>query len=254
MAVKFFLATTGTQINMVSSWEDELYCSILKDGSISLRASKDGEDEYGGRWWFKARRGIKTPRQFIDAFHDIDELEVETWDMQDDILPKLFNHLPLFAALTHKLEEIDNEGTDTELDFFLFSQNVILKSEITLPRNFQSAVKIVEILYNFVEQHFQTHGQLPRGTHELMGTSVSFPKRAIRKNKDHERFKAEQMLKSHVNNAAWELKRTRLHGFAMSQQYQDIFKFCRTYFDQHNKLPIGKFHIGQTEVTFNDQT
>ena len=108
MAFKFLLATSGNQINMVSSGEDQLFCSILRDGSISLRPSKEGEDEYDGRWWFKARRGIRTPQQLLDAVNDIDEIEVEYWDIQDDILPTLFNHLPLFAALTHKLEEINN--------------------------------------------------------------------------------------------------------------------------------------------------
>ena len=49
MADKFLLATTGVQSTMVSTWEYELYCSILKDGSLSLRGSKDGMDEYGGR-------------------------------------------------------------------------------------------------------------------------------------------------------------------------------------------------------------
>ena len=254
MAIKFLLATSGTQINMVSSWEDQLFCSILKDGSISLRPSKDGEDEYGGRWWFKARRGIRTPQQFLDALNDIDEIEVEYWDTQDDILPTLFNHLPVFAALTHKLEEINNEGDDDDLDFFLFSQNVILKAEVVLPNEFQSAVKFVEVLYNFVNQHFQTKGQLPRGKHGLMGTSVSFPKHAVRGNKDHARFKTEQMLKLHAKNAKWELRKTRLQGFAMSQQHQDVLAFCRKFFDKHDKLPTGKFHIGQTEVTFNDKT
>ena len=91
MAIKFLLATSGQQFNMVSSWEDELYCSILKDGSISLRPSKDGEDEHGGRWWFETRKGIRTPKQFVDAVYSIDEIEIS---MDEVSFEKLYEHQP----------------------------------------------------------------------------------------------------------------------------------------------------------------
>lgn len=239
------------QMNMVSSWTDELYCTILKDGSISLRASKNGEDEYGGRWWFPSSRGIKTPKQFVDAFLKIDEIDTGNWSIQDDLLPVLFEHAPLFACLTKFYMEIDDNQEEEELDFFLFCQKVILSSNVDLPDDFKSASKVVEIIYNFVKQQFQSTGQLPRGQHALMGTSISFPSRAIRNNKDHQEFRQEQALKTHVRNAKWEIKRTRLHGFAMSQQYQDVSDFCIEYFAQHKKFPSGKFHIGQTEVVFS---
>lgn len=44
MAQKFLLATSDYQYSMVSSWRDEIYCSILKDGTLSLRARKDGDE------------------------------------------------------------------------------------------------------------------------------------------------------------------------------------------------------------------
>ena len=254
MAIKFLLATTGMQINMVSSWTDELYCSILKDGSISLRPSKDGEDEHGGRWWFPSRRGIKTPKQFVDAIYAIDEIEAGNWSIQNDMLPVLFEHAPVFASLTNLYIEIEDNQEEEDLDFFLFCQKVILSSDVDLPDDFKSASKVVEIIYNFVKQQFQSTGKFPRGQHALMGTSISFPSKPIKSNKEHLEFRKEQALKTHVRNAEWKIRRTRLHGFAMSQQHQDISDFCRNYFEQHKELPVGKYKIGQTEVTFSGNT
>lgn len=261
MAIKFLLATTGMQINMVSSWEDELYCSILKDGSISLRPSKDGEDEYGGRWWFPSRRGIKTPKQFVDAIYAIDEIEAGNWSVQDDMLPVLFEHAPLFASLTNLYIEIEDNQEDEDLDFFLFCQKVILSSEIDLPDDFKSAVKLIEIIFNFVKQEHSKTNEFPQGQRLLMDISVSFPKRSVKTKKERSDFHKEQLLKRHVKEAKWEIQETKPPGhamyspsLAMSQQRQDILDFCRQYFDQHNKLPVGKFHIGKTEVTFNAET
>ena len=172
MAIKFLLVTSGQQFNMVSSWEDELYCSILKDGSISLRPSKDGEDEYGGRWWFPSRRGIKTPKQFFDAIYAIDEIEAGNWSIQDDMLPVLFEHAPLFASLTNLYIEIEDNQEEEDLDFFLFCQKVILSSEIDLPDDFKSAVKLVEIIFNFVKQERSKTNEFPQGLRllkELLG-------------------------------------------------------------------------------------
>ena len=252
MADKFLLATTGTQINMVSSWEDELYCSILKDGSISLRGSKDGLDEYGGRWWFQARRGIKTPKQFIEAFNSMmDEIDIDHWSVKDDLLPVLFNHAPIFAALTNKFIEIDDDGTDEELDFFLFSQKVILNSNIELPQDWKSAVKVIEAVYDFVKQEFNLNNKLPRGTHHLSDISVSFPNKALKSSKDLKQFRVEQVIKNHARNAEWEmLPRTWLQVLAVNSQYRNVLDFCRTYFQEHKELPVGKFKVGQVEVKF----
>ena len=252
MAVKFLLASTGVRMNMMSAWTDEVYCSILKDGSISLRASKDGEDEFGGRWWFPSYRGIKTPRQFVDAFSEIAGDIDYDWSVQEDLLPVLFKYAPLFSSLTNLYIEIYYNQGEEDLDFFLFCQKVILSSDVELPEDFKSAVKIVEVIYNFAKLQFQSTGRLPRGQHVLMETSVFFPNRTIRSNKEHQEFRKEQMLKAHVKNAVWEIQRTKLYGFAMSQKRREISDFCREYFEEHDKLPLGTFKVGQIEVVFND--
>lgn len=246
---------------MVSSWSDDLYCTLLRDHSISLRPCKSGEDEYGGTWWFPSRRGIRTPQQFVEAFDSIDEIEVGNWSIQDDMLPVLFEHAPLFASLTNLYIEIDDTQEEEDLDFFLFCQKVILSSEIDLPNDFKSAVKLVEIIFNFVKQEHSKTNEFPQGQHLFMDISVSFPERSVKTRKERSDFHKEQLLKRHTRQAKWEIKETKPPGhamysssLAMSQQHQDILAFCRQYFDQQNKLPVGKFHIGKTEVTFNAET
>lgn len=254
MAKTFMLFASGTQANMVSSWTNELHCSILKDGSISLRACVcvDGQGDYGGRNWFPSRRGIKSPKQFVDAYFSfVDEIDTDIWSIKDDLLPVLYKHAPLFACLTNLYIEIDANQTEKDLEFFFLCQKVILFADLSLPEDFKSAAELIENTYNFVKQHFHSTGQLPAGQHALMGTSISFPSKAIRKNKEYLEFKREQALEAHVRCADWELEQTRLRGFAMSNQYQRVSDFCRNYFEQHKKLPVGNHKIGQTEVTFN---
>lgn len=247
---KFLLASSGEQFNMVSSWEDELYCSILKDGTISLRASKNGEDEYGGRWWFKAKRGIKTPKQFIDEFNRIDEIEVGNWSVETEILPVLYDHYPLFASLTSRYLEIDEFFNQPELDFFMFSQKYILRVDVSLPNEFESGIKIVKVIYNFVKEQFKKSGNFPSGTHELMGLPVLFPLKVGISKKDFNLFKKEQILKNHAHNSSWVMPRTKLQGFNKENQYQKIIQFCRNYLEENNQLPYGEHLVDNIEVEF----
>ena len=144
--------------------------------------------------------------------------------------------------------EIDDNQEEEELDFFLFCQKVILSSNVDLPDDFKSASKVVEIIYNFVKQQFQSTGQLPRGQHALMGTSISFPSRAVEitkiiRNLDKNR------RKTHVRNAKWEIKELDymdLLCLSSTKMYQIFVE----YFAQHKKFPSGKFR-GQTEVVFS---
>ncbi len=94
MAKQFLLAMTKEQFTMVSCWRDELYCSVLKDGTISLRARTEGDD---GSYWHNSIRGIKTPKDFVEAFKGIDTIETEWWSIEDDFLPVLYEEQPSFA-------------------------------------------------------------------------------------------------------------------------------------------------------------
>ena len=173
---------------------------------------------------------IKTPKQFVDAIYAIDEIEAGNWSIQNDMLPVLFEHAPVFASLTNLYIEIEDNQEEEDLDFFLFCQKVILSSDVDLPDDFKSASKVVEIIYNFVKQQFQSTGKFPRGQHALMGTSISFPSKPIKSHKEHLEFRKEQALKTHVRNAEWKIRRTRLHGFAMFSAAPRHIRFLQKLF------------------------
>jgi len=94
MANKFLLHSKEESA-MVSTWEKALFCSILKNGTMSLRLRIYCDDEGCGTAWLCALRGIRTPKQFIEAFESISE--ISNWDIKD-ILPELHKHHPIFAS------------------------------------------------------------------------------------------------------------------------------------------------------------
>lgn len=248
MAVKVLVWSSGDQVNMVSSWCDELFCTILKDGTISLRPSKDGEDEYGGRWWFRSRRGVRTPKQFWDALYSIDEIELpnDHWMIEEDIVPQLFEHIPLFALALLKFTEVEQEGEESDLEFFFMAQGRLLNLDIKLPSDIPKAMKLYDVIFNYFKQHHTETGALPVGDKTLMDTRFSIPAKNFRQDRDLIAFWLDQRIKDHVASASW--------GVLDFDPTKQIENFCLEYFNNHKGLPVGKFHIGQTEVTFNDQT
>ena len=71
MAKKFLLYSKHDS-SMVSTWTDYLYCSILKNGTMSLRYNV--KDEYGSEW-SPSIKNIRTPKEFISAFKSIERFE-----------------------------------------------------------------------------------------------------------------------------------------------------------------------------------
>mgnify|MGYP006099808843 FL=1 len=90
MAIKFLLHSKQ-ESTMASSWNDALYCSILKSGSVFMHYNIS--DEYGSTW-FPAIRNIKTPKEFVTAFQSFERLE--HWGIED-LLPAMWTNYPLFA-------------------------------------------------------------------------------------------------------------------------------------------------------------
>ena len=90
MATKFLLHSKH-ESTMASSWNDALYCSILKSGSVSVHYNIS--DEYGSTW-YPAIRNIKTPKEFVAAFQSFERLE--HWRVED-LLPAMWTNYPLFA-------------------------------------------------------------------------------------------------------------------------------------------------------------
>ena len=103
---KQFLLFSKENSSMVSTWTDYLYCSILKNGSMSLRYNV--KDEHGSEW-SPSIKNIRTPKEFISAFESIERFE--NWSIQD-LLPALQNHHPIFAIrleYIQKYQELDDE-------------------------------------------------------------------------------------------------------------------------------------------------
>ena len=170
MAKKFLLHSKEGS-SMVSTWTDYLYCTILNNGSLSLRVNV--QDEYGSEW-SPSIKNIKTPNQFISAFQSIERLE--TWSLQD-LLPALHIHHPIFAIrleYIQKNQELDDE-VDAEISVLLnkFMNEVKLKdlpSGNTNKRVFAGEVK------EYVRDFLETTGNFPKGEQEIQGRTVIFPK------------------------------------------------------------------------------
>lgn len=169
---RFLLGESDEEINMVSAWKDQVFCTILKDGTISLRPRRDMFSD--GVQLFASRRGIKTPEKFIEAIRDIDEINLD-WLHPESFLPVLFRHAPMFALLTHKYVELCDNEDKFGLNFLRQSQRYLLISKIPLSDNYNLAVKFVEIIFDFLEKEYSKSGRLPTGQHELMDSLIVFP-------------------------------------------------------------------------------
>ena len=160
---------------MVSAWVDQLYCTILKNQTISLRAKKDMFSD--GIHWFQSRRGIRTPQQFVDAIESIDEIGLSDWWDPEDALSVLYEHAPIFASLTYRYIELQDAQNEDALEFFCFCQRTILDAEIPLKGDFRSAIKLMEIIFNYLRKEYAATGDFPRGQRELMNVQIVFPSR-----------------------------------------------------------------------------
>jgi len=169
MAKKFLLYSKEDS-SMVSTWTDYLYCSILKNGSMSLRYNV--KDEYGSEW-SPSIKNIRTPKEFIDAFESIERFE--NWSLQD-LLPSLHIHHPIFAIhleYMQKNQELDDE-LETEISVLLnkFMNGVKLEdlpSGNTNKRVFTNDVK------KYVRDFLETTGNFPKDKQVIHGRTVIFP-------------------------------------------------------------------------------
>ena len=168
MAKKFLLYSKEGS-SMVSTWTDYLYCTILKNGSLSLRVNV--QDEYGSEW-SPSIKNIKTPNQFLSAFQSIERLE--TWSLQD-LLPALHSHHPIFAIrleYIQRYQELDDE-LDTDINVllnkFMDGLTLDLPSGNTNKRVFTEEVK------EFVKLFLEKSGEYPSGTHTIKERRVYFP-------------------------------------------------------------------------------
>ena len=165
---RFILVKTTDNFGMGGSNCAELYCTILKDGSLSLRECIN-QYEYG-RFYFKAIRGIRTPSQFVEAFESTEAMREIS---EHDILVELFNKLPYFSIHT----AIYIRCRDSELGEDLFNKTypLIKNVVIELPNEFTKAISIFDVIYNYVNVWIDKHQSLPSGEHQILNYVVPFP-------------------------------------------------------------------------------
>ena len=120
---------------MLSSWSDQIYCTVCKDGSLSLRRRLHDPD-YSANW-LPSLRKVKWPSQLIDQFEDWISYGAEEVEL-DSLLPGLFAQLPKFALATYAIQFVD--------DRFRGVEQVLCNSAYTPPRDFKHAKAFGEVL------------------------------------------------------------------------------------------------------------
>ena len=252
MAERFLLAER-IYTQLFESWIHELYCSTLKDRTISLRVRKIGA---GLSIWSKSIKGIKTPEQFFNAYMNIhEEIGIDNCSFENEGLLKLFEHLPIFALATAKYFEIEYEDDEIDKEFFLFSFPLYLGLKINFSNDFKQAYILFSEIYNFTKQYFNIHFDLPIGIHNVNDNSILFPnKKYHRYRHELRKFKHTQIVREHLNKCVWE-KNIHIKNFAKfsadERRYNLIRKFIDEYLKKENRLPIGEFNIDNSRVIFH---
>ena len=172
--VKKFLLGEKEESSMVSTWVDYLYCSILRDGRLSLRCNV--KDEYGSQW-LPTITNIKTPKQFIKAFNSIERLE--HWTLEE-ILPALHTHHPTFAIRLEQDAKYDELDEETETKIWSIVNPFIKNIELNLPSGNTNKRVFVNEVRMFVRNFLEKNGDFPQGKCSVYGRSINFPKKSIR--------------------------------------------------------------------------
>ena len=248
MAKKILLLSKDA-FNMMSSWTDFLYITLLKNGTISLH--NNVQDEYGSQWT-PASRNIRTPSDFLLAFESMERLD--SWEIED-IFPSMFSHLPNFTLLTKMFKDIEYEESEEEKDFFLFAFQFLLASRFPIPEKFEDAYAIFETIYKFTKEFFEKNNNFPVGVHKFCEVEMQFPKEVQKKYSDLKVFARQQLIKKHLGKAKWEIQHNHLHGydFAMNSQRRKIQDFCTNFLRKNKELPVGIFEIEGVKVEFDIQ-
>jgi len=159
------------QSSYFSSWTDEVYCTKRKDGTFSLRARKTGEH---GKHWFPGTTRIKTPRQFIEAYRSIDEIDIDQIDLESDALPELSKLDPVFATDIRKEIESDELDEEARYERRVALQPVMKNAKITYPSGNMNARLYFEEVWRYVIAFTDENGAPPTGSHRIGGREVIF--------------------------------------------------------------------------------
>ena len=165
---RFILVRTSENFGMGGANCIELHCTLLKDGSLSLRECIDQYSD--GRHYFESIRGIRTPKQFIQA---LDGLEVMGEFRVEEILEQLFKKLPNFSVLTavyHRISDNNNEN-----EFFVKHYKIFKSITVDIPTNFEKSVSLYDAIYFYAYKWHKNKEGFPRGNHKILDREVVFP-------------------------------------------------------------------------------
>ena len=248
MARKFILQEIE-QSSMVSTWTDTLYCSVLKNGTLSLRMNKKGED---GSWWSPSIRNIRTPRQFLESLNDVG-WGFEEWDIEL-VLANLHDGHPVFAILVEKEMASDGVSEDAESEIRDLIQKVMRHAQLDVPNGNTNARIFTEKCEEFVRDHLTKKGEAPVGEHLVSGRRVLFgANRATGRKKPRSLSKTEQLICAHAKKAIWKKFEGRPHPqWANASRSSRVLTYVRKYFSENGHLPIGSHDLDGLTVDFPD--
>lgn len=233
--------------SMVSTWTDALYCSVLKNGTLSLRMNKTGED---GSWWSPAIRNIRTARQFLEAVENVGRTG-KGWEI-DVILNNLRRGHPIFAILVE--EEISSTEIrgETEEKIRKIVRQAMKHVRIDLPTGTRSTRAFIGYIEDFTREHLSRTGTAPQGNHLIKGREVDFSaKDQNTKQKPRRKSKTDKLISEHVEKAVWEKFKYRPHPqWANASRLSRIKTFVKSYFRENKRMPAGIHNIEGLEVKF----
>lgn len=166
---RFILLQTPDSFGMGGAQCTELICSVLKNGTISLRTCVDQYSD-GGRSYDKAIRGIKHPSQFITAVNQMDEI-VSHFSIAE-VLASLYPKLPLFSSLTGIYARFEDDDSDRKFFNLVFPR--IENLSIKMPSSYQKGQPWLDVIYHYVKVWFDEHGDFPSGEHKILEQTVNF--------------------------------------------------------------------------------
>lgn len=246
MARKFILQEIEGS-SMVSTWTDALYCSVLKNGTLSLRMNKTGED---GSWWSPAIRNIRTPRQFLEAIDNVG-WGIEDWDI-DVILKNLHRGHPIFAILVEEKIAFTEVRGETAAKIQIVVKQAMKHVRMDLPTGTTNTRVFIGYVEDFTKKHFSRTGTAPQGVHLIRGRVVDFSAEDQKTNqKPRRETKTDKLIIEYAEKAVWEKFKGRPHPqWANASRLSRIQKFVKSYFRENKRMPCGTHDIDGLEVKF----
>lgn len=250
-------------LSIDGSWSTaELVCQIQSNRLINLSAcawaegapSHEVDSDYS-----YTEENIDTPSKFVESLVASGIIDHYDWSITQEILPNLFPHLPLFAAIAGAHYDYFSDDIFSEA-FELW----LLASDIEVPRIYDEALILIEEIYRYAQKYNCSHSTLPTGSHLINDTEICFTTMPAVAEKLLIQFNVEQALKKkisdHISKAQWkrfdpaQAKSSfeRRNAYERNRaNYEMVNKFCHVYLSATGSLPSGKFCIDNLTVEFS---